>query len=200
MEAYDLGPTTFVTTDVAPFRRVTKRIFTPSALIVTDPGHSADLSGFGFSLGSCGVQRHLFFFFLFCLSLNHPSSLCIQMSWLHGPSTLAVRPPSSTPLVVFCVDSALSLQFVIKLSCFKSWLILLILCLSSWIISIIFKSSFGFILTARHSAVTRLDLTFLVVFSQLTTVSASCQRSVRVSSTCMVASESSPPSTTPTRL
>lgn len=44
------------------------------------------------ALGLSGVQRLLF---PFCLTLNHPSSLRIQMTWLHGPSILAVRPSSS---------------------------------------------------------------------------------------------------------
>lgn len=73
------------------------------------------------------------------VTLNHPSSLRIQMTWLHGPTVLAVRPPLSLSLSLVQYESV-QLHWN-QLICFTPELYLIVLFQLSNHASILMKSS-----------------------------------------------------------
>lgn len=143
----------------------------------------------------------LFLYFSFLsVTLNHPSSLRIQMTWLHGVSALAVRPP---PSLILCVNQFSQIQsFTLLLWCLFNFfpfdwklinLALILMKLSTQILTIrIYRIFFVFVVLLCAPFGQKSDCPFVLL--QLMTVLVSCQHSVRVLSTCTEATESSPPS------
>lgn len=143
--------------------------------------------------------------------LNHPSSLRIQMTWLHGASILAVRPPSSLFILCETVQLHLIQLFHIVL-CFVYFYSFLSIhnCLifnsdETHRISFVMCTKFSKFFQSLRQSFNHFYCPALCSFTmksvghfvslQLMTVSGSCQRSVHVLSTCTAALESSPPST-----